>query len=74
VEEKLGGAKIFDFRRTIIVCFGYRLLKHKMTRYAKNLGGHGSLGRPGYAYALFVEQHKHKPNCLHCKRNALSCL
>jgi len=33
--EKLGGAKIFDFRRTTVLCWGYRLSKHNMTRYAK---------------------------------------
>jgi len=29
---------------------GYRLSKHKMTRYSKNWGEHGPLSPPGYAY------------------------
>ena len=35
--------KMFDFTRATVFCLGYRLSKHKMTRYAKNLGGHGPL-------------------------------
>ena len=31
-------ANIFYFRRTTIFCLGKRLSKHKMTRYANNLG------------------------------------
>ena len=30
---------IFYFRLTTLFCLGYRLSKHKMTRYSKNLGG-----------------------------------
>jgi len=37
---------MFDFRRATIFLFGTPLLKHKMTRYAKNFGGN-----PGYANA-----------------------
>ena len=40
---------MFDFRRATVFCLGYRISKHKMTRYAKNLG-HGPLAPPGYAY------------------------
>jgi len=31
--------KMFDFRLATVFCLGYRLSKHKMTRYFKNLGG-----------------------------------
>ena len=33
---------MFDFRRATAFCLGCRLSKHKVTRYAKNLGGHGA--------------------------------
>jgi len=29
---------MFDFRQATVFCLGYRLSKHKMNRYAKNLG------------------------------------
>ena len=29
---------MFEFRRTTVFYLGYRLSKHKMNRYAKNLG------------------------------------
>ena len=45
---KISGGRNFDFRLAIVFCFGCRLWKHIMTRYAKNLGSHGP---PGYAYA-----------------------
>jgi len=32
------GVQKFDFRRVTVFCLGYRPSKHKMTRYAKNLG------------------------------------
>jgi len=32
------GAKLFDFRRAIVFYLEYYLSKHKMTKYAKNLG------------------------------------
>ena len=35
---------MFDFRRAGVFCLGYRLSKHKMTRYAKSFGGNGLLG------------------------------
>ena len=47
--KKFGVTKIFDFRRATAVCLGYRLSKHKTTRYAKNLRGHGT---PGYVYMI----------------------
>jgi len=34
----LGGTKMFEFKRTTVFYFGGRFSKHKMTRYAKNLG------------------------------------
>ena len=37
------GAKYFDFKRATVFCSGHCLSKHKMTRYAKNLGGIASL-------------------------------
>jgi len=55
--EILGGQKIwvgkmFDFRRITLFCLEKRFSKHKMTVFSKNLvGGHGSFGPPGYAYA-----------------------
>jgi len=54
------GAKIVDFRRVTVFCLGYRLSKHNMTRYAKNLGGmgHGPLGTPGYAYVMHGAYYK----------------
>jgi len=36
---KFRGAKMFDFRQATVFCLGYRPSKHKMTRYANNLGG-----------------------------------
>jgi len=35
--QSFEGAKIFYFRLTTVFCVGYRLSKHKMTRYSKNL-------------------------------------
>jgi len=42
--------KYFDFKWATVFCFGHRFTKHKTTRYARNLWGHGPLGPPGYAY------------------------
>jgi len=39
----MGGGQNVDFRRATVFCLGYRLLKPKMTTYAKNLGSHGPL-------------------------------
>ena len=36
-------AKVLDFRRTAVFYLGYRLSKHKMTKYTKNFGGHAPL-------------------------------
>ena len=44
------GAKYFDFKRATAFCSGHSLSKHKMTRYARNLVGHGAFGPPGLAY------------------------
>jgi len=41
--SKNGGGQNVDFRRATVFCLGYRLLKPKMTTYAKNLGSHGPL-------------------------------
>ena len=35
------GGKSFDIKRATVFPLGYCLSKHKMTRYARNLGGHG---------------------------------
>jgi len=56
--EKNWGAKNFDFRRATICFLRHRLSEHKMTRYAKNLGGWPSW-TPGYAYASWCG----KKNC-----------
>ena len=37
--QNLDWVKMFDFRRATVFCLRYCLLKHKMTRYSKNLGG-----------------------------------
>jgi len=45
--KNFGGSKMFDFRRATLFCVRYRLSKHKMTRYSKNLGAMGlSLAMP----------------------------
>jgi len=41
---------VCSFKRTTVFCLGHRLSKHKITKYARHLGGYGSLGPPGYAY------------------------
>jgi len=51
----MGGGD-FDFRRATVFCLGHRLPKHKITRYAKNLRGHGPLALPGYVYELKQEK------------------
>jgi len=38
-EQKILGAKIFDFRRITLLCLEKRLSKHKMTIFSKNVGG-----------------------------------
>jgi len=35
---------MLDFRQITLICFGYCLLKHKMTICSKNLEGHDALG------------------------------
>jgi len=35
---KFFGAKMFGFRRVTVFCLRHRFSKHKMTRYAQNLG------------------------------------
>ena len=53
--QKLEWAKFFYFRLTTVFCLEYRLSKHKMTRYSKNLRGTCPLGSPGNAYGpVFV--------------------
>ena len=44
-----GGAKCLTLDEQQYFCLGRHFSKHKMTRYAKNLGGWPS-GPPGYAY------------------------
>jgi len=34
---------MLDFRQITLFCFGYQLLKHKMTICSENVGGHGPL-------------------------------
>jgi len=34
--ENFGTVKLFDFSRATVFCWGYRLSKHKMTRYSEN--------------------------------------
>jgi len=47
------GGDCFGFRRMTLFCLGYRLSKHKMTIYAKNLGCYVPLG-PRLATAMVV--------------------
>jgi len=47
--KNLEGVKSFYFRLTTVFFLGYRLSKHKMTRYSKNLRGHGPWTSPSYA-------------------------
>jgi len=63
------GAKSFDLKRATVFCVGYRLSKHKMTRYAKNNGGHGP---PGYAHG-FKDALSLKL-CAKCQFNMFSAL
>jgi len=37
---------MFDFRRATVFCLRHRFSKHKMTRYAKNLGQMALLATP----------------------------
>jgi len=48
------GAKVFDFRWATVFCLGYRLSKHKMTRYAKNVGGMAPWALSVYAYGTLA--------------------
>jgi len=48
---------MFDFRRATVFSVGYRLSKHKMTTYSKNLGS-WPLGSFGYAYAVTADNGK----------------
>jgi len=64
--QKLGRAKMFDFRRITLFCLEKRLLKHKMTIFSKNLGGGMTpLALPGYAYANSIGCHHPEP--ISCK-------
>jgi len=45
---------MFDFRQATVFCFRYCLLKHKMTRYSKNLEVRGPLAFLGYAYVRAI--------------------
>jgi len=57
---KIGGAKMFDFRRTTLFCFEKRLSKHKMTIFSKNLGrAMAPLSLPGYAYVVNLRKRSH---------------
>ena len=47
----LGGAKYFDFKRATVFVLRHRLSKHKKTKYAVNLGGHGRFLQQDFAYA-----------------------
>jgi len=58
------GAKNFDFSRATVLCLGYRLSKHKMTRYANIFGRHGLWSPPGYAYGRLLEFQVHIMNYL----------
>jgi len=48
-QPKIGGGKCFNFKSPTVFCLEHRLSRHKMTRFARNLGAM-SLGPPGYAY------------------------
>jgi len=37
-QAKILGGKYFDFKGETVFCLGYCLLKHKITRHARNLG------------------------------------
>jgi len=41
VHQKLGGAKMFDFRRITLLCLKKHHSKYKMIVISKNLGWHG---------------------------------
>jgi len=41
---------MLDFMQITLFCFGYCLLKHKMTVCSENLGGPWPPRPPGYAY------------------------
>jgi len=45
---------MLDFRRATVYCLRYCLLKHKTTRYSKNLEGQLPPDPPGYAYLRAV--------------------
>ena len=49
--ESLGG-KMFNSRRKTLFCLGYRLSKHKMTLFSKNLGAWSCWPIPGYVYGV----------------------
>jgi len=58
----LGGAKYFDFKRAIIFGVGHHLLKHKTTRYARNIVGEWPLYPCGYAYGQHQKHSRHAHN------------
>ena len=53
-------AKYFDLRRATVFCSGCWLLKHKMTRYSRNIGRHGTLGPYVFAYGYKKRIKKNK--------------
>ena len=54
---------MFDFKRAIVFCLGYRFSKHRMIKDAKILGCHSPWAPPGYAYGS-------QQNCLNFQVNA----
>jgi len=52
--QNFGWDKMFDFRRAKIFCLRCCLLKHKLTRYSKNVERLSPSGPPGYAYVRAV--------------------
>ena len=46
---------MFYFRGATVFCLGYRLSKHKMTGYSKNLGSVALWPLPGYACVTHAE-------------------
>ena len=42
--------KYSEFKRATVFGLGHRILKHKTTRYVRNLEGMAPFTHPGYAY------------------------
>jgi len=57
--KRVGGGKMFDFRRITLFCLGYRLSNHKMTICSENLERHGPLAPLGYAYGSVTPGTEH---------------